>query len=253
MKTRKAWYIPKRPMKTLLSFERKRSVWTDIMGFTLVELLVVIAIISLLSSILLPTLSAAKKRARMVICLNNLKQLAATHLIYAGDNDGVLCSGNDALSTTPAGWIEGPITIPNLIKDSIFVQQNYISEGAARALYLCPENTPNRDPARAVLPGLFSYSRNGCYWPFPLPKGTFSLDTKSLNHPSKTILLFEEDETQPGGVLNDGVMVPDWDLLTPRHFGKGGTAFVDGHVEFLDAATYNNNDGTWRLANYLNP
>ena len=45
-------------------------------GFTLIELLVVISIISMLMSIMLPSLNNAKEMAQRVVCQNNMRQLA---------------------------------------------------------------------------------------------------------------------------------------------------------------------------------
>jgi prepilin-type N-terminal cleavage/methylation domain-containing protein len=61
-------------------------------AFTLIELLVVIAIIGLLAALLMPSLAAARTRAKRVQCMNQLHQnIVATHC-YADDNGGKLPS-----------------------------------------------------------------------------------------------------------------------------------------------------------------
>lgn len=59
-------------------------------GFTLIELLVVIGIIVLLISLLLPALGKAREAGRTVICLSNMKQIAAAFNLYAQDFKGTI-------------------------------------------------------------------------------------------------------------------------------------------------------------------
>lgn len=57
-------------------------------AFTLIELLVVIAIIAILASLLMPALSTAKRSARSIKCISNLKQVGVALTLYADDNEG---------------------------------------------------------------------------------------------------------------------------------------------------------------------
>jgi len=55
-------------------------------AFTLIELLVVIAIISLLISIMLPSVSRAREQSRAAVCLSNMRQIGILMRAYACDD-----------------------------------------------------------------------------------------------------------------------------------------------------------------------
>lgn len=57
-------------------------------AFTLIELLVVVAILALLIAILLPTLSSARRQARVTQCLNQMRGLQVAHWMYLNENNG---------------------------------------------------------------------------------------------------------------------------------------------------------------------
>jgi len=62
-------------------------------AFTLIELLVVVAIVSILVSMLLPSLSATRRQTRMVLCGAQLREIARGWAIYAQENDDVMVPG----------------------------------------------------------------------------------------------------------------------------------------------------------------
>lgn len=64
-------------------------------AFSLIELLVSISVIALLLSILLPSLSRARHRAKIAVCASNLSQIGLAILTYANDQHGVIPRGPD--------------------------------------------------------------------------------------------------------------------------------------------------------------
>ena len=101
-------------------------------GFTLIELLVVVAIISLLASILIPSLQKAKELAKVSLCSAQLHSWGVIHTLYAHESNGTLkpfflSAGNRADWGSPE-----VLSHPDYID---FFMEKY---DATKEMYFCP-------------------------------------------------------------------------------------------------------------------
>lgn len=100
------------------------------LGFTLIELLVVIAIIAVLAALLLPALASAKRRARSMQCLSNLRQVGIAVRMYADDNEGNL--------PIAPGFRESQTNAPSEMPAIQEVLATHVS--AVSNVFKCPED-----------------------------------------------------------------------------------------------------------------
>ena len=147
--------------------ERRDSNRARAAGFTLIELLVVIAIISLLVSILLPSLNRARELARQAVCGSNLRGITTTAFLYLVDSKAHLPA---LASARRSPWPQIDLRNDNRCQwdlnvalqaytrtnvDYASLAQSHLAPGFKGAMFICPsdrreEHSVENDDIRAV-------------------------------------------------------------------------------------------------------
>jgi prepilin-type N-terminal cleavage/methylation domain-containing protein/prepilin-type processing-associated H-X9-DG protein len=196
-------------------------------GFTLVELLVVVAIISLLMSILTPSVSRARQQAKSTICLTRLREFITALTAYSTDQDGQLppmrYGVTDPNGPPWHGWAEALYI--DLYNDQNFtfeedfpVQRN---RGGRFELWMCVSAEPRTDSTGHYRPYEYSWARRNLEnIPIRLPVIT---DANPMVTDPDDLMRSDIPMERLAGLEGEA-------YIDERHYGGANYVFNDGHA-----------------------
>jgi len=204
-------------------------------GFTLIELLVVIGIISVLVSILVPSLKQAREIARSVCCCSNLRNCGTAIAGYTVDDDGghvfLFASYNPSATPRTMTWC-WPL-----------LEKGYLPKAGATE---SPDETGiTGDGYYPVVNGWYGVFGSSYVFQAHKACGTcppddhvyYYIDINKVNKAGNFIMLADTVQVWPDRVTprrqaslfyNAGVNLSGMHL---RHPGGANVTFLDGHVE----------------------
>ena len=215
--------------------------------FTIIELLVVVAIIGILMSMLMPALNSAKKKAKTVQCLSQMRQIYAASAMYLNDNDGRYPYGST--SDFKLSWDDFLANYDgrgyNYAEYSVLQMTTTDAAKSKHRLYRCPGS---KWPDEANV--LRSYSMNSGYNYYDY-KGIghygWSIKVTQINDASDTLLFVERDQkvhnllsSQSGGMTWYTLHYTWHDSIVQNPHGTNSNSqlrnmtYSDGSVKTVD-------------------
>jgi len=214
-------------------------------GFTLIEVLVCIGIIALLSALLFPALSKARRSAVSTQCLSQMKQFNLGIQLYCDDHTDALPPNLDGRNI-PLGntWIEGWLGVSgpdctnlNFLRNSLLWKYTQ-----KEAIWKCPASghvsTVGGSSAKVRTVSINGFMGT----PVKSPEATTFRTRGDAVRISPDSLFTAIDERED--TINDGAFGLQWDfsLLKPQewtlrdqpsfaHENGAVVSFLDGHVE----------------------
>lgn len=211
-------------------------------GFTLIELLVVVAIISLLVSILLPSLSKAKDLAKETVCLTHARQIGLGFEYYADQYNDYFPMPITLWNVTSGGtYRPWPCYLAPYIGGYPGEKSDWVAHGGMvkkdwiGTVLICPV-WPYEESF--VKPADLGYGMNVCLSP----------DASYAAYPPRQFRRSEFTKTSDRFVIGDATEwalnrrtdLPDWyygesqiNSGKERHRQGGNYLFIDGHADWM--------------------
>jgi prepilin-type N-terminal cleavage/methylation domain-containing protein len=211
-------------------------------SFTLIELLVVVAIIAILVSIMLPSLSLAREKARMLKCQVNMVGITKSFLMFADDHNGFLpgaVGSSEEEEVWKTDWLsgQGPVKNYDISFPKVPDQGTLFSYyGKQSKILRCPSLPVGELGSGVGSNGKFDYAMTEMFGGAMLSRIEPLSRFKNLDETYQSVptpLLFEED---PSYYINAHALEGahgNFDKISHVHRGGGSYTSIDGSVHFF--------------------
>ncbi len=205
-------------------------------GFTLIEVLVVVSIIALLIGILVPSVSAARRQARLVTCGTRLSQIGKALLSYLPENRDRMpwISQAPSFSSAPLDMDKPPVWFPEVLSRQV----------KERSVFQCQDDKPGLTTRQPPNEGRSYFESERCSYEYRtllnglLPgefgekvihrHGGAGVDTTNKNMPANTVWICRDWDNFHSTKFTKN---PADDTVRPEG-GPGARRYlyIDGHV-----------------------
>ena len=188
--------------------------------FTILELLIVVGIIAALAGILLPALNSARRKARDMSCISNMKQIGIAINGYADDWESYTPLPEDP-GDSPTPYYKWQDKLACYISSDFQVRWN--GDYVRLNIFRCHSQVPEESRNVSKNYGLNGYLRQ-------IPKAFFL----RVKRPSERMMVSDIDKTSGAPIIYERVNISA-DQTTQRHLSGCGVNLIFGDLHVASA------------------